>query len=115
MLSTRLKELRKKNGITQIDFAKAFNISTGTIGNWETGAREPDTQTLLKIANYFGVTVDYLLGENVDPDKPSKKELDDSDIKVALFGGDGEVTDEMWDEVRNFVDYVKSKHSKGGK
>lgn len=114
MLSTRLKELRKKNGITQIDFAKAFNISTGTIGNWETGAREPDTQTLLKIANYFGVTVDYLLGESDTPDKPSKTTVDESDIKVALFGGDGEVTDEMWNEVKNFAAYVKSKQ-KGGK
>lgn len=115
MLSSRLKELRKKNGITQVDFAKAFNISTGTIGNWETGAREPDAQTLLKIANYFGVTVDYLLGETDTPEKSTKTLVDESDIKVALFGGDREVTDEMWDEVRNFVDYVKSKHSKGDK
>ena len=68
-----------------------------------------------KIANYFGVTVDYLLGDTDADDTPSKKSVDDSDIKVSLFGGDGEVTDEMWNEVRNFVDYVKSKHTKGGK
>lgn len=62
MLKDKLKELRKKKGITQTDFAKEFNISIGTIGNWETGNREPDYEMLQKIADYFDVSVDYLLG-----------------------------------------------------
>ena len=69
MLSERLKTLRKRDGITQTEFAKIFNVSSGTIGNWETGAREPDYQTLLRIAEYFGVTTDYLLG-NEETEKP---------------------------------------------
>ena len=67
MLSERLKQLRKRDGLSQTEFAKKFNISTGTIGNWETGAREPDASTLMKIAKFFNVTVDYLLGETDDP------------------------------------------------
>ena len=64
MLSERLKTLRKRDGITQTEFAKEFNVSAGTIGNWETGAREPDYQTLLRIADFFGVSADYLLGHD---------------------------------------------------
>ncbi|HNX64757.1 MAG TPA: helix-turn-helix domain-containing protein [Oscillospiraceae bacterium] len=63
VFSFRLKELRKSAGISQIDFAKIFNISNGTIAMWETEKRTPDTDTLIKISKYFGVTVDYLLGK----------------------------------------------------
>ena len=57
----------------------------------------------MRLADYFGVTTDYLLGRSSG---------DYSDVKVALFGGDGEVTDEMWDEVKNFAEYVKNKYLK---
>ena len=42
---------------------------------------------------------------------PGQQEPEDI-AKVALFGGDKEVTDEMWDEVKNYVEYIKQKHSK---
>ena len=67
MFAERLKTLRKSKKITQIEFASRFNIATGTIGMWETGKRIPDTETLKKIANYFNVTVDYLLGDSSEP------------------------------------------------
>lgn len=63
MFSERLKELRKSKGLTQIQFANEFNIANGTIGMWESGKREPDFATIQKIADFFGVTVDYLLSE----------------------------------------------------
>lgn len=66
MLSKRLKELRKRENITQLQFAEIFDISSGTIAMWETGKRQPDHKTLLKIANYFNVSVDYLLGKEKD-------------------------------------------------
>ncbi len=76
MLKDKLKELRKKRGITQTDFAKAFNISVGTIGNWETGNREPDYEMLAKIADFFHVSTDYLLGiEVMAPPKRSVSDL----------------------------------------
>lgn len=61
MFSSKLKELRKKNGITQIEFARKMNVANGTVGNWESGTREPDFDMLTKIAEFFGVSVDYLL------------------------------------------------------
>lgn len=62
MLSEQLKKLRKSQNLSQVKFAKIFNISNGTIAMWETGKRQPDSEMLSKIADYFGVSVDYLLG-----------------------------------------------------
>ena len=58
----RLKELREKNGITQKAFANSCNIATSTYNQYETGKRQPDLETLKKLAEKLQVTVDYLLG-----------------------------------------------------
>ena len=62
MIYERLKELRLANNLTQADFAAAFNISQGTIGNWESGKRTPDIEMIIKISAFFNVSTDYLLG-----------------------------------------------------
>jgi len=61
MLGEKLKELRAKHGLTQATFAEIFNISSGTIAMWETGKRTPDIEMIKKIAEYFEVSVDYLV------------------------------------------------------
>ena len=58
----RIKELRTEFGITQADLAKLLKISDRAVGYYEKGEREPDNETLIKIAEYFKVSVDYLLG-----------------------------------------------------
>lgn len=63
MISQRLKELRKEKGITQKQFAEIFQVASGTIAMWEIGKRQPDIQMIDRIASYFGVSVDYLLGK----------------------------------------------------
>lgn len=63
MFKIRLKELRESKGMTQRDFAIDFGVSKGTVGMWESGAREPKTLSEFnRIADYFGVSSDYLLG-----------------------------------------------------
>jgi transcriptional regulator with XRE-family HTH domain len=62
MLPNRIKQLRKERGLTQIQFANDFSIAQGTIGMWETGMRIPDTDTVKQLADYFDVSLDYLLG-----------------------------------------------------
>ncbi len=57
-----LKSLRTAMGITQNDLASQLKISRSTIGMYESGAREPDFETLELIADYFNVDIDYLLG-----------------------------------------------------
>ena len=65
MFKDRLKELRAKYNYTQGDMAEMFNVSLGAVGNWETGKRVPDTEMLVRIADRFNVTVDYLIGREV--------------------------------------------------
>ena len=62
MFRIRLKEEREKRKLTQSKLAEALHLSQSTIGNWEAGKREPEYPTLLLLADYFGVSVDYLLG-----------------------------------------------------
>jgi transcriptional regulator with XRE-family HTH domain len=107
-----LLELRKEKGITQMDVAKVLDISRQAYANYEIGKREPDLATLLKLADFFGVSVDYLLRQTEQKEKPSPEGESDEAIKVALFGGDTEVTDEMWREVLNYADFLKQKYNK---
>ena len=64
----RLKELRKKKGISQLRLATDLNTTQNTISRYETGEREPGIDELVKIADYFNVSVDYLIGR---PENPS--------------------------------------------
>lgn len=77
----RIKELRKEKGITQNKFATELGISKCTISLYESGKREPDIATLLRIANYFDVSVDYLLGV-VNVKKPNNGALSESEIML---------------------------------
>lgn len=64
----RLKELRKKRNISQIKLALDLDMTQNTVSRYETGKREADYQTLIKIADYFDVSIDYLL-ERTDDEK----------------------------------------------
>lgn len=57
----RLKELRQDNDLTQEELAKALNITRQALSNYENSDREPSYDLLIKIADYFDVTLDYLL------------------------------------------------------
>ncbi|MBE6921255.1 MAG: helix-turn-helix transcriptional regulator [Ruminococcaceae bacterium] len=63
----RLKELRKKKGISQLRLATDLNTTQNTISRYETGEREPGIDELVKIADYFNVSVDYLIGRTENP------------------------------------------------
>lgn len=58
-----LKALRLEEGLSQRDLGDKLGFSNQTISFWESGSREPDLDTLLEIAKYFGVLVDALLKE----------------------------------------------------
>lgn len=60
----RLKELRKENNLSQRELGKAIGVTGQAISLYERGDREPKLKTLGKLADYFGVSVDYLRGTN---------------------------------------------------
>ena len=63
----RLKEIRKSKGISQLRLATELNTTQNTISRYETGEREPGIAELIKIADFFNVSVDYLLERTNDP------------------------------------------------
>lgn len=93
MLGKRLRYLREKNNLSQLELAKRLGIPNQNISNYERGFRHPDFDTLNMIADYFGVTTDYLLGrtdvpypdDSYDPIKEIKKIADEYGIKDLSF------------------------------
>lgn len=107
MFSQKLKELRKENGLTQTEFARVFNISAGTIGNWESGTRTPDTDMLKRIADFFNTSIDYLLGRDDNRFSFAGSQLKDEEF--ALIGEVRDLTPEEQKRVLDFIKFTKSQ------
>ncbi|MED0665755.1 helix-turn-helix domain-containing protein [Bacillus badius] len=95
MLGDRLKELRQQRKLTQEEFAQKMGISRGTYAHYEINKRQPDYGTLQKIADFYNVTTDYLLGRT---DSPETK----STVTVA-----GQSVSLSPDELRVFKELIK--------
>ena len=66
MFSLQLKKIRENAGYSsQQSFADAFGVAQSTVGGWEAGKREPNFATTIRLAKFFSVSVDELLGNNV--------------------------------------------------
>ena len=90
-----LKTLRNSRNISATKLSEDLNIHRGSLSNWETGRRTPDSEMLLKIANYFNVSVDYLLGNDTDDTdffnlkgdvRFLKKVKDNEMVKIPVLG-----------------------------
>ena len=64
MLNERIKKLRTERGLSQVDLAKELNVSKQSVSNWENDSIQPSIEVLVKIAHFFSVSTDYLLGED---------------------------------------------------
>ena len=103
----KIKELRSEKGITQTELASYLKISARAVGYYENGEREPDYDTLLKIAEYFDVSIDYLLGRVTNP-------MSNADFHVGLSRKEeGSLSDEEKQQIRDFAKYVISKRNGG--
>ena len=63
--STNLKFLRKKYGLQQEELAKILNVKANTVSNYERGVSQPDYKTLLQITEYFNITAQQILYDNI--------------------------------------------------
>ena len=63
----RLKSLRESKNLKQSELAEAFKVSQSTIAMWETGKRDPDSEAIERVADYFNVSIDYLMGRSEFP------------------------------------------------
>lgn len=86
MLSEKIKELRKKKGLTQEDLANALNVSRQAITKWESGDGSPDIENLKNIALYFHVSVDYLIDSTTEKVIDLKTKFQLVEIFLFVFG-----------------------------
>ena len=101
-----LAKLTKEKGITIRKLALDLEIPTTSMHRYANGQNKPDIEIITKIAEYFGVTTDYLLGKSKDSNGNATS---DSDIKFALFGN-REIDDEVLDEVKELAKIIEQRH-----
>lgn len=103
----RVKSICKEKKIPISKLERDLGYSNGYIGQLRKGVFPTDR--LVDIANYLNVSTDYLLTRrrNKKVTTDGERTVSNDDIKFALFGGDGEITDEMFEEVKRFAQMVK--------
>lgn len=99
MFRFRIRELRENAGYkSQQAFADAFGVAQSTVASWEGGKREPNYKTTIRLSNFFGVSLDYLLGQ------------DDKDPEVSvpdLFAAYGPATDYTPEQIAAIDAFMK--------
>ena len=108
MFYDKLKSLCEQRGVKPSRVAIECGFSKGSVSHWKNDGTVPQREILIKIAEYFNVTVDYLLGN----EKTDSTAVIDSDenLKFALWGEDvDDITSEMIDDVRKFAQFIREK------
>lgn len=109
MFTERLKKLRKKEKLTQKDIATFLNISQPAYQQFESGKKKMNLETMEKLADYFNVSIDYLLGKTDIPDLDLEIDIDNAiDNSVAYDGTP--ITDNDREIIKDFLkDYFANK------
>ncbi len=107
----RLIELRLALGVSQRMIAEYLGVTNQTYSNYETGKREPSREMVLRLADYFDVTTDYLLGRET-PQEPEER-LDGVFLSLARDAQESGINPE---DIRAAIEiFKKVKHERGGK
>lgn len=108
-MNNRLRELRKEKGLTQLELAKILNVSDRSVGFYETGERDPDTDTLKKLASFFSVSIDYLL--NQSDIRNLSNAINESATSYNL--NISELPQEAIKQVEDYIELMKLKYKSG--
>ena len=124
-IAQKIKALRKQAKLTQTELGEMLGVQKNAVSKWECGrVTDIPAGKIKAMARIFDVQPSYLIDDEAEsaaapaaaaqaapqgeaPGAPSEEE-----IKFALFGGDGEITDEMYEEVKQFAAFVKARSRK---
>lgn len=120
MFAKRLIDLRENKNIFQKDLANILNVEQATVSQWENGKRIPDSETLIKIANYFNVTVDFLIGNDKkgittfkEQEMKEKEILKKLLVKNGYMKEDEDLSNEELNKIMKFIiqnkEFIKNK------
>ena len=108
-LPEKLYTLRKKSGLSQEQLAEALNVSRQAISKWEGGSATPESDKLLALSNYFGVSLDYLLKDGAPNAAPAEAQEEHRTMRllslILCFGGAAAV---------GIPVYLLTRHALGG-
>lgn len=111
MFSERLKRLRMEKGITQKELADRLHISRSTIAGYESLGKEPDGEKLCALADFFGVSVDYLLGvtdsRELTSPTPTPPAAAQRPVEAAIAGELGSLSDRQLDRLLGYIQALK--------
>lgn len=101
VMSNRLKELRSSAGLTQKELATVLGVAQPTLSGWETGHFQIDYDSLIKIADYFNTSIDYLLGRDLKHSSLQNNVPDNHALRID--------EDKLLDVYNNLNDHYKAK------
>lgn len=107
---SRIRDIRKQNGVTMKELGKAVGVGESTISMYENGKRQPDNTMLMKIADYFSVSVDYLLGRDEQQKKPTVEDDGLSDRQRAFMESVRSMSPEDLDLLESLMAVVKKQN-----
>lgn len=110
----RIRELCSRRGTSITKIEKALGYGNGTVSGWTKAKKKAPYDRVEAVAKYLDVPTMALTGEP-EPLNRDPNAVTDADIKFALFGGDGEITDAMYEEVKRFAAFVKQREKEKGK
>ena len=102
-MSEILRELRTSKSMTQSDVAKILGLTTNAYQSYERGTSEPSCKALNKLADFYGVSTDYLLGR--EKPKPKKMTLSDAELEAALLEAYRTFPEDVR---RDFLDHIRN-------
>ena len=115
-VTKRIDQLLDERGIDKQTFYDDCHISSAAYSQWNTGKTSPRKSSLIRVANYLGSTYEWIAfgtgNKKAPTDDDERRERILRVAKVALFGGDTEVTDEMWQEAVFAAELIKQRHNR---
>ena len=106
-----IRNARKSLGLTQRQLAEMVGVANTSISNWEKGLSRPDADLIQELCRVLQLQPNDIYGASEAPADNDRRPVSDEDIKFALFGGDGDITDAMFDEVKRFAAFLKQREA----
>lgn len=117
---SRILELMQNEGLTAHQLEVRAGLSNASVQAWRNGRNKPSLDAISKLSDYFGVSVDYLLGKTDDPTPPKKSDgkpklyvpPEYASVMVAFAGGTENLTQEDIDSIIEFIEFKKNQKKK---
>ena len=104
--SDNLRLLRTKHRLSQKEIGDIVGLTPQSISKWENNVAEPDKESLIKLSKYFGVSIDYLLGNSTEENQSIRY---DNELEKILFSKAKDLTDDEKKTVLNVINAIKKE------